>query len=92
MLPDIPVALKVRPLTKAEHEAVKACFAGEASAYQQVTAMAVIVKEFAGVHDLSYIPGSDRDTAFKEGRRFVGQQILKYNTLPVSKSNEEERP
>jgi hypothetical protein len=93
MPPDnTPVVFRVRTLTRSEHAAVKACFAGEATAHQQLTAMAIIVKDFAGVHDQSYIPGSDRDTAFKEGRRFVGQQILKYNTLPVSQSNEEEVP
>jgi hypothetical protein len=42
-----------------------------------------IVHICAGAHSMSYRPGADgdRDTAFAEGRRFVGNQILKQTLL-----------
>ena len=36
-----------------------------------------IVNVLAGTYDQSYRPGSERDTAFAEGRRFVGLQLVK---------------
>lgn len=56
---------------------------GEATADQQRLALAWIVKQACGVHDLAYRPGEDgrRDTDFMLGRQFVGQQILKMSAL-----------
>ena len=85
-----PVVFRHKKLTRSEHASIQACVRGEASPDQQVAAMAVIIKSLAGVHDQSYIPGSVTDTAFKEGRRFVGNAILRYNTLPVSESKQED--
>jgi hypothetical protein len=60
--------------------AVRALANGTANDGQQKTAWAYLMymtgasEEFA---DLSYRPASERDTAFAEGKRFVGLQIRK---------------
>lgn len=40
-------------------------------------ALRCIVEKLAQTYQVSYRPQSDRDTAFAEGRRFVGLQIVK---------------
>lgn len=56
--------------------AIQALHRGEASADQQKRALDYII-QLAGTYELSYQPVSDRDTAFAEGKRFVGLQIVK---------------
>ena len=36
-----------------------------------------VINVLAGTYDQSYRPGSERDSAFAEGRRFVGLQLVK---------------
>ena len=50
---------------------------GEAAPEQQRRALDWIIREAAGTYDLSYRPDSERATAFAEGKRFVGLQIVK---------------
>jgi len=57
---------------------------GEASPEQQREALHFIVTELCQTYNVSYIPDSDRDTAFAEGRRFVGLQIIKLTKLDVT--------
>lgn len=59
--------------------AIKALNAGLASSDQQKEALRWIIEDLARTYDLSYRPGTDgdRDTAFAEGKRFVGMQIVK---------------
>ena len=60
--------------------AVKALAAGNASEGQQQAALRWIIEAAAGTYDVSYRPdvhGGDRDTAFHEGRRFVGLTLVK---------------
>jgi hypothetical protein len=59
--------------------ALKALASGNASADQQKNALHWIITDNARAYDLSFRPGSggDRDTAFAEGRRFVGLQIIR---------------
>lgn len=45
--------------------------------YAAKKALDWIIDVCAGTYDLSYRPDSDRDTAFAEGKRFVGSQIVK---------------
>lgn len=49
---------------------------GEADKDQQQRALQWILRASC-IGDLSYRPGSERDTAFAEGKRFVGLQIHK---------------
>ena len=65
--------------------ALKAMSKGEARPDQQTAAFDFIVQRLSGFYDLSYRPndmGGDRDTAFAEGRRYVGGQILKAVNTP----------
>lgn len=61
--------------TESEVQAVRALYRGEASARQQRMALDCIVR-FAGTHDMSYRPADPHATAFAEGRRKVGLDIV----------------
>ena len=61
----------------ADAAAIQAIARGDASADQQRRALDYIINNIAGTYDLSYRPDSDRDTAFAEGKRFVGLQMVK---------------
>lgn len=75
----------------ADVRALKNLSAGNASPEQQQRALKWLVENACGTYDLSYRPTSDRDTAFAEGRRFVGLQIVKMlhlNLDELRKQNE----
>ena len=57
--------------------AIKNLFAGTATEDQQKRGMNWIVMALCGTYDLSFRPDSERSTAFAEGRRFVGLEIIK---------------
>lgn len=64
--------------------ALRALADGVAVAGQQRKALDWIIQQAARTYDLSYRPGGtdgERDTAFHEGRRFVGLQIVKVMKL-----------
>lgn len=56
--------------------AMKAMKEGKASGPQQQMVMQALLS-VTGYHDMSYRPDNTHDTAFAEGKRFVGSQILK---------------
>lgn len=56
--------------------ALKAVYGGIASDHQQKLAMDWIIKQAAQIGGQSYRAGDSHATAFLEGRRFVGAQIL----------------
>jgi hypothetical protein len=57
--------------------ALKALQAGEATKDQQQVALDFLIKNLCATYDMSYMPDSDRDTAFAEGKRWVGNQVIK---------------
>lgn len=64
----------------ADIEAVQAVAAGVANEGQQKRALDWIINTVAGTYELSFrsdADGGDRETAFSEGRRFVGMQVVK---------------
>jgi hypothetical protein len=65
------------PYEEADVYAIKALAAGVANEGQQQRALGWIVNTLCGTYDLSYRPDSDRNTAFAEGKRHVGMQIVK---------------
>lgn len=67
---------KPAPWEPADVAAIQALARGDATADQQRRALDYIINNIAGTYDLSYRPDSDRDTAFAEGKRFVGLQIV----------------
>jgi hypothetical protein len=65
------------PYIDADSYAIKALATGTANEGQQKRALDWIINTLCATYDLSYRPGSDRDTAFAEGKRHVGLQIVK---------------
>ena len=65
--------------------AIQAVMMGRASEAQQRRAMQFIVHSLCATYDLSYRPSSDRDTAFAEGKRFVGLQLVKFANLNIAR-------
>ena len=68
---------------EADVHAIRALQSGTASVDQQQRALAYIINQLAGTYDLSYRPNSDHDTAFAEGKRFVGLEIVKFLNLDL---------
>ena len=61
----------------ADEAAVKAIARGEADPEQQKRAFEFIVNEACATYDMSFHETSDRATAFCEGKRYVGNQLVK---------------
>lgn len=74
--------------SKREIEAIKAVYKGEATPGQQRQCLVTIVNKLSRAKDLLYIPGSFDETAFLNGRAFVGLKVLKYINLPPGKLKE----
>ena len=72
---------------KADVAALQALRRGDASADQQLRAMEYILETVCDRNGMSFRPGPDgaRETDFSEGRRFVGNQIVKLTNIPLSK-------
>ncbi len=65
-------------------EALKALALGKASEGQQVRALKWILEQACQTYELSFrsdADGGDRETAFAEGKRHVGMQIVKLINL-----------
>ncbi len=75
----------VDELTSDEARAIKAMYAGEANPGQQRLALQVIVNKFSRAQDMLFVPGEHDQTAFLNGRGFVGMQILKVIKVPIGK-------
>lgn len=82
--PKVPGAPKLEPWLPASWEpadaaAIQALQRGDASADQQRRALTFIVTTLAASYDCSFRTGDDGDrvTAFAEGKRWVGLQIVK---------------
>lgn len=58
---------------------------GDATPEQQKRALDWLIVQAAGTYDVSFHPESERLSAFAEGRRFVGLQIVKLLKLNPSK-------
>ncbi len=65
--------------------AIQALLRGEAQAHQQQRALAYIIETLCGTYDMSFRPTSERDTCFAEGKRFVGNQLVKLTKINLSK-------
>lgn len=65
------------PWEPADASAMQALERGEASPEQQKRALAWIINVGAGTYNQSFVPGQQDASAFAEGRRFVGLQLVK---------------
>lgn len=61
--------------------AIQAVYRGQGTEDQQRRAMEWIIKQAANVPGISFRAGDSHATAFLEGRRFVGAQILSLLSL-----------
>lgn len=74
------------PYDKQDVMAIRACLSGTANESQQKRAMDWIITRASNLYDMSYrdqAEGGTTATAFHEGRRFVGSQIVKLS-LPAT--------
>lgn len=85
--PELPKAEPWKPphWDKADAGAIQALMRGEAAPHQQQRALAYIIEMLCGTYDMSFRPAGDRDTCFAEGKRFVGNQLVKLSKLNLSK-------
>lgn len=74
------------PYEIADAAAVQALLRGDATPDQQRRAVEWVIA-CSGYYDLSFRPGDggDRETAFAEGKRFVGAQVVKLSRLALSR-------
>lgn len=79
------VCFQTPELSRLDIEAIKALNKGQATEHQQRLALSVICNKFSRAQDALYIPGTFDETAFLNGRAFVGQKILKIINLPIGK-------
>lgn len=63
--------------------AFQALAAGVANEGQQKECLRFIVYEIANTYDMTFVPESDRLSAFAEGRRMVGNQIIKLINVKI---------
>lgn len=70
----------------ADAGAIQALLRGDAMPHQQQRALQFIIENLSGYYDLSFRPGADGDraTAFAEGMRHVGAQIVKLSRLNLA--------
>lgn len=81
------------PYELADVSAIQALGAGTADKHQQVRALRWIIELAAGTYDMSYRPGGDdgrRDTDFAEGKRYVGNQVVKLLKADIGKMRRNE--
>ena len=92
-MPKAPASAPWAPVkyTKADAAALQAMRRGEATPDQQIRALEYIVGTICDRNGMSFRPGPDgeRETAFAEGRRFVGNQIVKLTNIPLSRIKED---
>ena len=70
------------PVWEPKHAAsIRALAAGTASEHQQKLALDWIINRAAATYDQSFSPDNHSLTDFAEGRRFVGNQIVKLINL-----------
>lgn len=83
--PEEQPCFKSRRPTKEEVQAFKAQYKGEATSRQQALVLDFVINALGRSHDLLYIPESPEQTAFINGRAFVGQKVLKMIKVPIGK-------
>lgn len=71
------------PWEPADVSALQALARGVANEGQQKRALDYIVNTLGMTYQHTYVPGSERDSAFAQGRRFVGLQIVKLVNMPA---------
>lgn len=63
--------------------AIQALAKGEADQIEQQRALKWIIEECCKTYDMSYRPENQTDTVFAEGKRYVGNEIIKMTKLKI---------
>lgn len=84
-----PGAPKAEPWKPADWKieeagAIQQIARGIASPEQQRAGFRFLVERLCGTYDLSYRASGALDTAFAEGKRFVGLQLVKFTNLNLA--------
>lgn len=81
-----PVGAPWAPAVWSDKEAgaIQAMARGDADGPAQQRALKFIVETICRTYDLSYRAESERDSAFAEGKRFVGLQIVKLTKINIA--------
>ena len=80
-----PAQIQPPPYEIADAYAFQALQRGDASPSLQKRALDWLIHKAAATYDMSFHPENDKLTAFAEGRRFVGNQVLKMLLLDTNK-------
>lgn len=81
------------PYETADVEAIQAIFQGVANEGQQKRGLKWIIERASGTYDQTFFPGAEvgrRNSDFAEGRRFVGNSIVKLLYLPVGRLRDQD--
>lgn len=79
------ISIKARSPTKEEASAIKAMYAGEATARQQHLSLKYICNVLCRSQDMLYVHNDPEQTAFLNGRAFVGNKLLKMINVPIGR-------
>lgn len=85
--PKAPASYLPASWDNADVSAVQALHRGDATPEQQQRALKWIIEAASATYDMSFRPGGqdgERETAFAEGRRFVGSQVIKLLRLNLN--------
>lgn len=82
-----PLPWQAPSLDPAIGGALRAMHEGNAEPHQQKKLLEWLVNDLCETHGLSFRPDSDRATAFAEGKRFVGLQIIKQLNVTITGGN-----
>ena len=72
--------------------AFKALARGEANDFQQKRVLDWIITKAAGTYDMSFRPECARSSDFAEGKRFVGNSIVKMVNYPAAALGKKGKP
>jgi hypothetical protein len=68
----------------ADASAIQALHRGDADADQQKRALKFIIEDICKTYDMSYRPDNPNDTTFAEGKRYVGNEIIRMIKMNLS--------
>ncbi len=68
---------------KEQARAIKALSEGTATGVQQRLALSCILKDISRCYDVTFVPGKPDESAYLQGRAFVGLEIVRMIKLPL---------
>ena len=84
-----PKIFDIGELSKSDVTAIKMVARGEATKDMQIRCMNLIISRFSRADDLAFVPNSFSETAFMNGRQYVGKKLR--NIILVARATEHEQ-